>query len=239
MELSTTMNAAEAAITAGDVRDRLAAVEAELALAARDSGRAASEIELIAVSKTVGVSGIEAAIAAGQRVFGENYVKEAQEKWPALLARDPELRLHMIGPLQSNKADAAVRLFDAIHSLDRPSLAGALAKEVRKQGRQPRLFVQVNTGNEPQKSGVAAGDAARFVEECRAVYGLKIEGLMCIPPFDQSPSPHFALLAKLAKELALPYLSMGMSADFVAAIQLGATHVRIGTAIFGERRKTG
>src|SRR5215203_2899070 len=176
-----------------------------------------------------------AVLAAGQRVFGENYVQEAKAKWGPLRQRYPGVELHLIGPLQSNKAGDAVRLFDAIHTLDRDSLAAALAKEIGKAGRAPRLLVQVNTGEEPQKGGVMPGDADAFIAGCRDKYGLAVEGLMCIPPADEPPSPHFGLLAKIAKRNGLKLLSMGMSADFEAAIQLGATNVRVGSAIFGTR----
>jgi pyridoxal phosphate enzyme (YggS family) len=189
----------------------------------------------MAVSKTFPPEAIEPVLAAGQRVFGENYVQEAKGKWPALRERYPGVELHLIGPLQSNKAKDAVALFDAIHSLDRASLAEALAKEIQKQGRRPRLLVQVNTGEEPQKSGVLPREADAFLEACRDRWGLAVEGLMAIPPAEDPPSPHFALLAAIAKRHGMPLLSMGMSADFEAAIQLGATHVRVGSAIFGER----
>jgi pyridoxal phosphate enzyme (YggS family) len=174
-------------------------------------------------------------IAAGQRVFGENRVQEAQGKWPALIAAHPGIALHLIGPLQSNKAKEAVALFDAIHSVDRPSLCEALAKEIGKQNRRPDLFVQINTGEEPQKAGVAPSEADAFIARCRDMYGLAISGLMCIPPVDDAPAPHFALTAKIARRNGLIRLSMGMSADFGVAIALGATHVRIGSAIFGTR----
>jgi PLP dependent protein len=173
--------------------------------------------------------------AAGQRVFGENYVQEAKAKWEPLRERYPDVELHMIGPLQSNKAKDAVRLFDAIHTLDRESLAKELAKEIGKVERAPRLLVQVNTGEEPQKGGVMPAEADGFIAVCRERHGLAIDGLMCIPPAEEPPSPHFALLAKIAKRNGLKALSMGMSPDFEAAIQLGATHVRIGSAIFGVR----
>jgi pyridoxal phosphate enzyme (YggS family) len=169
-------------------------------------------------------------------VFGENRVQEAKAKWPALKERHPGVQLHLVGPLQSNKVKEALTLFDAIHSVDRPSLCAALAKGVAKQGRQPQLFVEVNTGAEAQKAGVLPEQADAFLARCRDEYGLCIEGLMCIPPFDEPPAPHFALLAKIAKRNGLPFLSMGMSADFPRAIEFGATHVRVGTAIFGERK---
>jgi pyridoxal phosphate enzyme (YggS family) len=214
---------------------RLHAVRDQIARAARAMGRDPGGITLVAVSKTFPADAIEPVLAAGQRVFGENYVQEAARKWPALRERFPGVELHLIGPLQSNKARDAVRLFDAIHTLDRESLAAALAKEIGKAGRAPRLLVQVNTGEEPQKGGVMPAEANAFVAACRERYGLAVEGLMCIPPADEPPSPHFALLNKIAKRNDLALLSMGMSADFEAAIQLGATYVRVGSAIFGAR----
>src|SRR3954465_1266197 len=213
----------------------LAAVEQEIARACRESGRDRASVALIAVSKTFEADAITPVIASGQRVFGENRVQEAKAKWPALIADHPGLVLHLIGPLQSNKAKEAVALFDAIHSVDRPSICEALAREIKSQGRHPQLFVQVNTGEEPQKAGVAPQDADAFIADCRDKYGLDISGLMCIPPADQPPAPHFALTAKIAARNGLKNLSMGMSADFVTAIQLGATHVRVGSAIFGHR----
>ena len=210
-------------------------VRAEIARACRDAGRDAAEVTLVAVSKTKPPEAIEPVIAAGQRVFGENRVQEAKNKWPALLEKHPGIALHLIGPLQSNKAKEAVALFDAIHSVDRASLCEALAKEIAKQGRQPLLFAEINTGAEPQKAGVLPQDADAFLKACRDTYGLTMSGLMCIPPADEAPGPHFALTAKLAKRNGLKLLSMGMSADFAVAISLGATHVRIGSAIFGER----
>ncbi len=190
---------------------------------------------LIAVSKTQSQDAIREAIAAGQHVFGENRVQEAATKFPALKAETPELELHLIGPLQSNKARDAIALFDAIHTLDRESLAQALAYEIKRAGRSPKLFVQVNTGEEPQKSGLAPKETLAFITKCRDEFGLAITGLMCLPPADEEPSPHFALLLKLARQAGLPHLSMGMSNDYQSAIALGATHVRIGSAIFGER----
>ena len=210
-------------------------VRAEIARACRDAGRDAAEVTLVAVSKTKPPEAIEPVIAAGQRVFGENRVQEAKNKWPALLEKHPGIALHLIGPLQSNKAKEAVALFDAIHSVDRASLCEALAKEIAKQGRQPLLFAEINIGAEPQKAGVLPQDADAFLKACRDTYGLTMSGLMCIPPADEAPGPHFALTAKLAKRNGLKLLSMGMSADFAVAISLGATHVRIGSAIFGER----
>ncbi|HZH11399.1 MAG TPA: YggS family pyridoxal phosphate-dependent enzyme [Microvirga sp.] len=205
--------------------------------AASDYERDPSGITLVAVSKTFPSEAIEPVLAAGQRVFGENYVQEAKAKWPELRQRYPDVELHMIGPLQSNKAREAVELFDVIHTLDRPSLAEALSKEIAKQGRAPRLLVQVNTGEEPQKGGVVPAEADAFLEACRTRYGLTVEGLMCIPPAQDPPSPHFALLNTIARKHELKILSMGMSADFDEAIQLGATHVRVGSAIFGARSK--
>ena len=190
---------------------------------------------MIAVAKTFGADAIEPVIAAGQRVFGENRVQEAKAKWPALRARHGDLELHLVGSLQSNKAREAVALFDAIHSVDRASLAAALAKEIATQARRPLLFVEINTGAEPQKAGVQPQDADAFLAACRDRYGLAISGLMCIPPLDEAPAPHFALTAQIARRNGLALLSMGMSADFATAIALGATHVRVGTAIFGER----
>jgi PLP dependent protein len=217
------------------VATHLSKVREEIARACVSAGRDPTSVTLVAVSKTFGAEAIEPVIAAGQRVFGENRVQEAKAKWPALQARYSGLELHLVGPLQSNKAKEAVALFDAIHSVDRPSLAAALAKEISKQGRAPTLFVEVNTGAEPQKSGVLPEDADAFLRDCRERHGLSIAGLMCLPPADEAPAPHFALTAKIARRNGLALLSMGMSADFPLAIEFGATHVRIGTAIFGER----
>jgi hypothetical protein len=214
---------------------RLAAVREEIAQACREAGRAEGSVTLVAVSKTFGAEAIAPVIAAGQRVFGENRVQEAKAKWPALRERHPGLELHLIGPLQSNKAREAVALFDAIHSMDRPSLCAALAKEMDRLGRRPTLFVELNTGAEPQKSGVLPEAADAFLKDCRETYGLSIAGLMCIPPANEPPAPHFALTAKIAKRNGLALLSMGMTADFKTAIEFGATHVRVGTAIFGHR----
>jgi uncharacterized pyridoxal phosphate-containing UPF0001 family protein len=239
-----------------DVASRLAAVRAEIAQARKAADRT-QPVTLIAVSKTFGPDAIEAAIAAGQGVFGENRVQEAKAKWPALKAKygvprtavmlpphpPPQggegqgggLELHLIGPLQSNKAKEAVALFDAIHTVDRPSLCEALGKEIARQGRRPLLFVEVNTGAEPQKAGVLPQDADAFIKSCRETYGLEISGLMCIPPLNEAPAPHFALTAKIAQRNGLTLLSMGMSADFALAVAFGATHVRVGSAIFGTR----
>jgi pyridoxal phosphate enzyme (YggS family) len=213
----------------------LARVRQEIAAACAEAKRDAASVTLIAVSKTFPADAIEPVIAAGQRVFGENRVQEAKRKWPALRDTHAGLELHLIGPLQSNKGKEAVALFDAIHSVDRPSIAEALAKEIAKQGRQPTLFVEINTGAEPQKAGVLPEDADAFIKTCRESHGLEIAGLMCIPPFEEAPAPHFALTAKIAVRNGLKLLSMGMSADFATAIAFGATHVRVGTAIFGTR----
>ena len=200
-----------------------------------DAGRPRDTVTLVAVSKTHGVEAIREALAAGQRVFGENRVQEAQAKYPELREEWPDLRLHLIGPLQSNKAKVAVRLFDAIESLDRPKLVRLLAQEMDKSGRRPACFVQVNTGEEPQKAGVLPGEADSLIRLARDECELPLCGLMCIPPFDESPVPHFVLLAEIARRNGLASLSMGMSADFEIAIRFGATHVRVGTAIFGLR----
>ena len=213
----------------------LADVEQEIARACKEARRDRASVTLIVVSKTFDAEAIVPVIAAGQRVFGENRVQEAKAKWPGLMAAYPGIALHLIGPLQSNKAKDAVALFDAIHSVDRPSICEALAKEIDSQKRQPQLFVQLNTGEEPQKAGVAPADADAFIAACREKYGLQISGLMCIPPVDDAPAPHFALTAKIAARNGLKNLSMGMSADFAIAIELGATHVRVGSAIFGHR----
>jgi pyridoxal phosphate enzyme (YggS family) len=219
---------------------RLAAVRANIERAAIANGREPAGISLVAVSKTVAPPGIEEALIAGQRVFGENRVQEAKAKWPALKARFPDIELHLIGPLQTNKARDAVALFDAIHSLDRDSLAAALAKEIARHKaeakRPPMLFVEVNTGVEASKAGIAPAEADPFIEACRERHGLAISGLMCIPPIGEPASPHFRLLAKIAERNGLRLLSMGMSGDYEEAIAHGATHVRVGTAIFGARQ---
>jgi PLP dependent protein len=210
-------------------------VREEIARACREAGRDPSTVTLVAVSKTFAAAAIEPVIGAGQQVFGENRVQEAKAKWPPLVARHQGLELHLVGSLQSNKTRDAVTLFDAIHSVDRESLAEALAKEIARQGRQLLLFVEINTGAEPQKAGVLPQDADAFLAVCRERYGLKISGLMCIPPQGEAPAPHFALTGKIARRNGLEFLSMGMSADFPVAIAFGATHVRVGTAIFGAR----
>jgi len=213
----------------------LAAVEADIVRACRGARRDRASVTLIAVSKTFDAETVARVIVAGQCVFGENRVQEAKAKWPGLISAHPGLALHLIGPLQSNKAKEAVALFDAIHSVDRPSICEALAKEINSQKKRPELFVQLNTGEEPQKAGVAPVEADAFIARCREKYGLEISGLMCIPPVDDAPAPHFALTAKIAARNGLKNLSMGMSADFAIAIQFGATHVRVGSAIFGHR----
>lgn len=202
---------------------------------ARADRGVAQPVTLVAVSKTFGPEAIEPVIAAGQKVFGENRVQEAKAKWPPLQAKHSGIELHLIGPLQSNKAKEAVALFDAIHTVDRPSLCEALAKEIARQSRKPLLFAEINTGAEPQKAGVLPENADAFLRTCREDYGLTISGLMCIPPIEEAPAPHFALTAKIAERNGLKLLSMGMSADFAIAVAFGATHVRIGSAIFGER----
>jgi pyridoxal phosphate enzyme (YggS family) len=217
------------------VAGALAEMRRQIADACGEAGRDPAAVTLIAVSKTFPADVVEQAIVAGQKVFGENRVQESKAKWPALREKYPDLELHLIGPLQSNKAKEAVALFDAIHSVDRPSLCEALAKEIVRQGRAPRLFVEINTGGEPQKAGILPENADAFLRACGDVYGLTIDGLMCIPPVEEAPAPHFALTAKIAARNGLRLLSMGMSADFDTAIAFGATHVRIGSAIFGER----
>ena len=210
-------------------------MEQDIARACKEARRDRASVTLVAVSKTFDADAIVPVIDAGQRVFGENRVQEAKAKWPGLMSAYPGLALHLIGPLQSNKAKEAVALFDAIHSVDRPSICEALAKEINSQKKQPELFVQLNTGEEPQKAGVAPAEADTFIAACRDKHGLVISGLMCIPPVNEAPAPHFALTAKIAARNGLKKLSMGMSADFAVAIQMGATHVRVGSAIFGHR----
>jgi PLP dependent protein len=214
---------------------RLAEVRAHIAAAAQEAGRDPAGVTLVAVSKMHGADSVRALLDVGQRVFAENRVQEAQEKYPALKAEYSDLELHLIGPLQTNKARDAVELFDIIQSVDRERLAAALAKEMERLGRRPACYIQVNTGEEPQKAGIAPGDVDAFVATCRNTYKLPIVGLMCIPPVDEEPALHFALLAKIAARNGLAHLSMGMSADYEIAIRLGATHVRVGSAIFGVR----
>ncbi len=214
---------------------RLAEIQAAISQACRDGGRAEGAATLIAVSKTFGAADILPLIAAGQRVFGENRVQETRDKWPALRAQQEGLQVHLIGPLQSNKVADAVELFDVIHTVDRPKIAYALAHEMARVGRRLPVFIQVNTGAEPQKAGVLPQETDAFVAECRDKVGLDVIGLMCIPPADDVPAPHFALLAEIARRNGLANLSMGMSADFPVAIHQGATHVRVGSALFGTR----
>jgi PLP dependent protein len=218
-----------------DAAARLHEVTGRIAAAAQAADRATDDDALVAVSKTFEAAEIVPVLDAGQRVFGENRVQEAAGKWPALKERFAGIELHLIGPLQSNKARDAVALFDAVHALDRPSLAEALRREIDRAGRSPRLFVQVNTGAEAQKAGVRPEDAERFVADCRETHGLAIDGLMCIPPAEENAGPHFALLGKMARDMGLALLSMGMSGDYEKAIAFGATHVRVGSAIFGTR----
>ncbi len=219
----------------GTVAERLTSVRAAMARAAARFDSGPREAVLIAVSKGAEVEAIEAALEAGQREFGENRVQEAARKYPALKARYPDLRLHLIGPLQSNKAREAVALFDVIHTVDREKIAGALADEMRRAGKNLPVFVEVNIGGETQKAGIAPAGTAAFVKRCRDAHGLYVIGLMCIPPAGEAPGPYFAQTALLAREAGVENLSMGMSGDFATAIELGATHVRVGTAIFGER----
>lgn len=214
---------------------RLYDIQSRIANAAREAQREAAEVTLIAVSKTFDATSIRPLLDAGHRTFGENRVQEALAKWPPLRSDFPDTRLHLIGPLQSNKAKDAVALFDAIHTIDREKIARAVADEMTKQGRRLEVFVQVNTGEEPQKAGVSPRDTNAFVAMCRDNLKLGITGLMCIPPVEEEPAVHFAFLAKLAKDIGLAGLSMGMSSDFETAVPFGATHVRVGSAIFGER----
>ena len=218
-----------------DVAARLAEVREHISRAAGDCGRDPASVTLVCVSKTYPAEHLLPALDAGERVFGENRVQEAQGKWPQLRERYAGLDLHLIGPLQTNKAADAVAIFDTIETVDRPKIARALADATRKVGRCPRLFLQVNTGAEPQKAGVLPEEADAFVASCRGEYGLSVDGLMCIPPIDDQAAPHFALLATIAARNGITGLSMGMSADYELAIPLGATHVRVGSAIFGAR----
>jgi PLP dependent protein len=217
-----------------EASDRLHAVRAKIDKAAALAKRASEGVTLVAVSKTHPPESIEALIAAGQRHFGENRVQEAAAKWTPLRAQYPDVVLHLVGQLQSNKAEEAVALFDVIHSLDRPSLIDALAKAMSKTGRRPECLIQVNIGDEPQKGGCATADLPPLLDRCRQA-GLPVKGLMCVPPADVEPAPYFALLAKLRRRHDLPWLSMGMSADYETAVMIGASHVRVGTALFGER----
>ena len=219
----------------GVIAANLTAVRGRIEAAARAAGRAPESVALVAVSKTHPAAIVRDALAAGHRVFGENRVQEAQAKYPALREAYPDLALHLIGPLQTNKVREALAIFDVIESVDRPRLAQALAKEMNHSGRRPPCLIEVNTGEEAQKAGIMPADADGFIVECRDRLGLSILGLMCVPPIDEEPAPHFALLREIARRNGLAVLSMGMSADFERAIRFGATHVRVGTAIFGAR----
>ena len=210
------------------VREKIGAAE-------RAAGREPNSVTLVAVTKTFDAAAIRPVLEAGHRIFGENRVQEAQAKWPALRAEFSNIQLHLIGPLQSNKTKEAVALFDVIETVDREKIAAELAKEIEKQGRSPKLYIQVNTGSEPQKAGIDPRDAISFIQRCRSVHSLAIEGLMCIPPLEENPGPHFNLLEKLAREAGVEKLSMGMSGDYETAIRFGATSVRVGSAIFGAR----
>lgn len=229
------MNSTDQPIDGCGIQERYLSVKERVWRAAQACGREPASIGLVAVSKTFQAEQILPVLVEGHRVFGENRVQEAMRKWPPLRHQFPATELHLIGPLQSNKAREAVSFFDCIQTLDRPKLAAALGNEVKRQGRQPKLLVQVNTGLEPQKAGVAPADTEQFVEQCRKQFGLAIAGLMCIPPLEEDPVPHFRMLADLRDRLKLAELSMGMSADYETAIPLGATMVRIGSAIFGSR----
>jgi pyridoxal phosphate enzyme (YggS family) len=215
--------------------DNLAEVKRRIAEAAKAAGRQPGDVTLVAVSKTHGPERVRELLEAGHRVFGENRVQEAQEKFPALKAAYPDLELHLIGPLQTNKAREAVALFDVIQSVDRERLAGVLAKEMDRAGRRPTCFIQVNTGEEEQKAGILPAELDAFVASCRDAHKLPVVGLMCIPPVDEEPALHFALLRKMAERNGLEKVSMGMSADYETAVRLGATHVRVGSALFGAR----
>lgn len=218
-----------------DIQERLRAVKDKISASAREAGRDAADVQLVAVSKTFGADEIRPVIAAGQRIFGENRVQESQSKWPELKSETDGIELHLIGPLQSNKAADAVALFDVIETVDREKIARALAAEMKTQNRHLPVYVQVNTGLEPQKAGIAPDDTLSFVALCRNALGLNVVGLMCIPPADENPGPHFALLGTLAKDAGLTRLSMGMSGDYDIAVAFGATSVRVGSAIFGTR----
>lgn len=219
----------------GEIQVNLKQVNSNIRKAEKSSGRSVNASQLICVSKTFEADIIKHVLKAGQRVFGENRVQESQKKWPELKELFDGVELHLIGPLQSNKANEAVALFDVIQTVDREKIASTLAKEIQKQQKFPKLFVQVNTGSEAQKAGIEPDEAVAFVTRCREVHGLEIAGLMCIPPNGENPGPHFALLRKLSEALDLPLLSMGMSGDYETAVEMSATHVRVGSAIFGNR----
>ncbi|MBK1671196.1 YggS family pyridoxal phosphate-dependent enzyme [Rhodovibrio sodomensis] len=220
---------------AQNIAEHIAGIRGKIDTAARAVERDPAQVSMIAVSKKQPDDRVQAALEAGHRVYGENRVQEAQQRWSERRAQIPDLDLHLVGALQSNKAKDAVELFDAIHSVDRESVAKALSKEIARQGRRPELFVQLNTGEEPQKAGIAPGAADAFIAWCRDELDLPVVGAMCLPPVDEEPAPHFALLAKIAARNALPKLSMGMSGDYETAVKLGATHVRVGSALFGAR----
>lgn len=222
-----------------DIASNLAAVQDAIARAARDAGRDPAEITLVAISKTHPRGAVRAAIAAGHKVFGENRIQESEAKWPEIKADFPDVRLHLVGPLQRNKCARAVELFDVIETVDRPKLARALARHMDETGHRPDCLIQVNTGEEPQKAGILPGAADEFIRMCREEFALPITGLMCIPPADEEPSLHFALLREIAKRNGLVQLSMGMSADYEIAVAFGATLVRVGTAVFGPRESFG
>ena len=228
-------------VTAGnlistDIRQNLRAVKTRIDEAAYAAGRDPETVAMVAISKAHGPDKIAEAISAGHRLFGENRVQETEAKWPALLEGAPDVRLHLVGPLQTNKVKRAVQLFHGIHTLDRPKLAGALARQFDAQGRQVECFIQINIGEEPQKAGILPCEADGFIAECRDSMNLPIAGLMCIPPADEEVGLHFGLLAEMAARSGLDRISMGMSGDFETAVRLGATHVRVGTAIFGQRQ---
>ncbi len=229
------MSGANKGLRMNTTLERLATVKSHIAAVEAKAKRGKDEVTLVVVSKTFDAEHIRPVLTAGHIVFGENRVQEAQGKWPALRTEFPGIELHLIGPLQSNKAKEAVALFDCIETVDREKIAEALAAEIRKQGKHPKLFVQVNTGLEEQKAGINPSGCVAFVERCRAVHALKIEGLMCIPPAEENPGPHFALLEKLAKQCGVAALSMGMSADYELAVAFGATQVRVGSGVFGVR----
>lgn len=218
-----------------DPKANLTEIRARIETAANGADRSAQEVSLIAVAKRQPLDRVNALLDAGHRVFGENRMQEAADKWPAIKRRFPDVELHMVGSLQSNKAADAIALFDAIHSIDRMKLARKVAEEIAAAQRDPELFVQINTGEEPQKSGILPQEADDFIRQCREELRLRISGLMCLPPIDEEPSLHFALLARIARRNGVKNLSMGMSGDFATAISLGATHIRVGTALFGDR----
>lgn len=225
-------------MTPNEALERLNEIHARMDRACAVAKRETSCARLVAVSKTFDADAVRPFLQAGQRIFGENRVQEAQKKWPLLREEFPDIELHLIGPLQTNKVREAVELFNVIETLDREKLASELAKEIQRNGKPVKLFVQVNTGEEEQKAGISPRDCVAFVEQCQETYGLSIKGLMCIPPVEDQPAPHFALLHKLAQQAGLSHLSMGMSADFEEAVWLGATYIRVGSALFGKREQS-